>query len=117
MGLSRSLPSAGSSAGMRVSLRSQQQAVAWSHASQVVVRPTAGFFRGWQRLVCRREYDGISGVMTVVSMATCRRESASPCCGGRERAELPVTSFAVGMADEKAVLGQGGEVCTRSEQP
>lgn len=45
--------------------------------------------------------------MTVVSMVTCRHESASPCCGGHECRELPVPSFAPGMAPKKAVLGQG----------
>ena len=108
-----SLSSTGSSARLSLSLRSQLLAVCWSCASQAVVRPMADFFRGWQRLVCRREYDGISGVMTAVSMATCRRESASSCCGGRERTELPIPSFALGMAHEKAMLGQGRGVCIK----
>lgn len=100
-----------------LSLRSQVPVVGWSCACRAAVQPTADFFPGWQRLVWGAEYDGISGVMTAVSTATCRRESASPCCGGRKHTELPVPSFAAGTAHEKAMLGQGREACIRSELP
>lgn len=101
-----------------LSLRSQLPAVGWSCACRVAVQPTADFFpeekevfgRGWFA-----ECDGISGVMTAVSTATCRCESASPCCGGREHTELPVPSFAAGTAHENTMLGQGRGVCMRSE--